>query len=78
MLGMAADGAAPIWKLAQDFLDQGEHAPPAHDGRPFFQVLPFVAETVSQRRHMEQLEAWVAELDDALRIFSRPKVLVEA
>lgn len=42
------------------------------------QALPFVAETVSQRRHVEQLEARLAELEEAFRVFSRPKVLVEA
>lgn len=42
------------------------------------QALPFMAETVSQRRHQEQLEAQLAEVEEAIRTFSRSKVLVEA
>ena len=42
------------------------------------QSLPFVIETPSQKRHKKDLEAQLAELESAVRLFSRRKVLVQA
>ena len=41
------------------------------------QRLPFVIETPSQIRHKNQLERRIQEIEEARRIFSRPKVLVK-
>lgn len=39
--------------------------------------LPFVAETPSQIRNKNQLERRLQEIEEARKIFSRPKVLVK-
>lgn len=40
--------------------------------------MPFVIETPSQRRNKAGLDARLKEIEDALDVFSQPKVLVEA
>lgn len=42
------------------------------------QRLPFVIETPSQIRHKNQLETRLKEIEEARKIFSRPKVLVKS
>jgi hypothetical protein len=38
--------------------------------------LPFVVETPSMRRRLEELEAKLKEIENAIKIFSKPKVFV--
>lgn len=42
------------------------------------QALPLRIETLSAVRRKEELERRLKEIEDALKIFSRPKVLVHA
>lgn len=42
------------------------------------QRLPVVVETLSQVKHKTALERKLQELEDAIKVFSRPKVLVRS
>ncbi len=42
------------------------------------QALPFVIEMSSQRKHKASLDAQLKEIEEALDVFSQPKVLVQA
>lgn len=42
------------------------------------QKLPIVIETPSMIRHRNELEARMREIEDAFKVFRRPKVLVQA
>jgi hypothetical protein len=52
--------------------------PPQHPEVSFVQALPFVIKTPSQRRHKAALEARLQEIEEALDVFSQPKVLVQS
>ena len=41
------------------------------------QRLPIIIETPSMIRHRDELERRMREIEDAFRVFSRPKVLVQ-
>lgn len=45
---------------------------------PALQALPFVVETLSQRRNKAALDARLKEIEEALDVFSQPRVLVQA
>lgn len=43
---------------------------------PHLQSLPIIIETPSQIRRKDELERRLKEIDDAFKVFNRPKVLV--
>lgn len=48
------------------------------DAEATLQALPFNLETISQRKYKKSVEARLLDVENAIRIFSQRKVLVQA